>query len=840
MKHNAIHRLLLLILLTSSAQAQETLLRWYNGDVLSGTLLESESGQICWSSPIFADDLVVNTNALDSIEFPVQATPAAEAFRVGTVTGDVFTADLVGSSDEAFLFASQRYGRVQVGRDAVYSLQRVDNANLVFDGSQFGQWQLLMDGPIRHLSTRVYRGDWTWGASFPDLASLTPVDEARFSAGYLDLGLSRFQGRFAMSFKGDIRVPATGQYRFEGSVDDEAHLWIDGTKIRNDAEIARRYRAVVTLAQGSHSLRLDYIDLGGEAHLSLWMVNAREEYTSLAESNPTSGWQQGVGGHAQTFRKKASLFRAVELPDSFAIDLELSSSQVPQFVLAIGKDRDSVDSKQSLRLETWDNELVVMQGKVFEPVMSLEEHVRDLRLRLAFDRDSRRFQVFDASGILLASVPDVEAATGQSGITLRNRGEDLAVHRLGIYRQLDPDAGQAFDAAGVRVHLINGQVVCGRLYAAGQAAHVMDEAGMRHDIDLEQVDRIARPGTQLEVAEHVTELSYADGAVLRGRVVRIRPDQVALRTGFTSEPVICTLAGASLLRFDSHAAEVFAPGDDMDELFTAAGRLRGRLSFDLAGSPLSWHVPGAAKPLRLATGVAARIQRSQPVAKGAALAVDTDRFPCVLHLTNGEVMPCQILSYDRQTLGFESPFVIQRTLDAQFIKAIEFSPLKRQEDELGVDAAKLQRALTVPRFNRNSPPTHILMARNGDLKRGSLLGISTRSVQFQSKLRKQTIPIERMACVVNVSESPREPNESPGTLNDVTGWVRARLADGSILIFEARKSSDGRLFGHSAIYGDVAIPCDIIQELSFGGFEGMSLRPLFDGWVVRPAEEPAF
>lgn len=847
--------------LIAPMQGQETLLRWNNGDVLSGTLLESESGQIRWSSPIFADDLVVDMNALDAIEFPAQVVHANEAFRVGTVTGDVFVADLIDSTDEGLLFSSRRHGTFQVRRDVIYSLQHAANPNLVFEGSQFGQWKLLNDGPIKNLRTKVFQGDWTWGTPFPDLAELTPVDEARFTAGYLDLGLSRFREKFALSFEGDFVVSSTGKYRFEGGVDDEAHLWIDGKEIPNEAAIAFQYRSSVHLAQGSHSLRLDYIDLGGESRLSFWIVNDKEKYTSLAENNQTSGWHRGVGGHPQTFRKKASLFRAVELSDSFEIDLALSCSKVPQFALAIGKEKGRDDTSHSLRLETWADELVVVQDKVFEPVMTLEKHMRDVRLRLAFDSDTNTLKMFDAGGGLLVTVKGVQAQTGLSGITLRNRGEDLAVRRLSVYRQLNTEVRPAFDAARTRVHLVDGQVVYGRLHAAEGGAYVADQAGTRRTVELDQVDHIARPGAALAVTANVTELSYADGAIVRGRVARMSADQLLLHTAFSDEPVICALGGAALLRFGSHDTETFTSSDDMDELFTAAGRLRGRLSFDLAGSPLSWQMPGANTPLRLASGDAARIVRiGQSMPKGPSS--DANQFPCVLHLKNGEIIPCQVLSYDQRTLGFESPFITQRTLDAQYVKAIEFVPLKgrkvdvpmskqtnaflksllRPEKQtlLGVDPVKLKRALTVPRFSRNSPPSHILVARNGDLKRGRLQGLSVQTIQFESKLRKQTVPVDRIARVVNVTRPEQEPNASPEALIDSSDKVRASLADGSILIFAAIESRDGELIGRSDMYGDMAIPTDRILDLSMGGFEKELFKSLFEGWVVRPAQEPDF
>ena len=159
---------------------------------------------------------------------------------------------------------------------------------------------------------------------------------------------------------------------------------------------------------------------------------------------------------------------------------------------------------------------------------------------------------------------------------------------------------------------------------------------------------------------------------------------------------------------------------------------------------------------------------------------------------------------------------------------------------LDIDSVKLERALTVPRFRRENPHSHILVAKNGDLKRGNLLGMSTQTIQFESKLRKQTFPVDRLACVVNVSQPEEEPNGPSVTTTDPKGQVRADLADGSILIFAALESRDGKLIGRSTLYGDMAIPTESVQNLSMGGFEKEPLTSLFEEWVVRPAQEPIF
>ncbi|MDP7639398.1 MAG: hypothetical protein QGG73_06745, partial [Candidatus Hydrogenedentes bacterium] len=129
------------------AQETETTLRWKNGDALHGNLLESGPGQIRWSSPLFSDEVILDTDALESITFPTQSSTAATGtFRVGTVSGDVFTAELVGSDDSTYRFSSKRYGEFSVNRDSVFSLDRRENPNLIFDGSQLQKWDIERSG----------------------------------------------------------------------------------------------------------------------------------------------------------------------------------------------------------------------------------------------------------------------------------------------------------------------------------------------------------------------------------------------------------------------------------------------------------------------------------------------------------------------------------------------------------------------------------------------------------------------------------------------------------------------------------------------------------------------
>ena len=806
------------VLYTPIIQAQKAatsrtdmqILRWKNGDALPGNLLKSASGAaqaarglaVQWSSPYFLDDLSVDIGVLDSVAFPKQSVPATEAFRVGTVAGDIWIANIIDSDEKTFLFSSERHGRFRVSREAIYSLERREHPNLIFDGSQMTNWE------------------------FP---------------------------------KQNLKEPRV-----------------------------------------------------------LFSVNALPD------------WYADRGGHLHTDKVKAKIFHPLDWPQHFEIDVEFASAtRPPGFVFALG-----TNLYEALRLETWVNELVVVQGTLFEPVLTIQPDRRNFRLRLAYDGDTGVLEVFDFAGNLLLKLDEVGQTVKESGIYIYNRGQNLTVRRLRVYRQPIDSTQQQIDASKPRIHMMNGQVVYGKLFVEKGGNYVLDDAGNRHDIDIQQIDRIVQPGAALVEMEHLVALTYPDGAVLRGTIDQVNPDSVSLQTAFADEPIECVFAGASLLRIeDSRFPQDNAQIEDADRLFHPSGTLRGRVSFTMEdGSFIRWKPVGASKAVRLANNRQTHIERNNRRAS-KVYPFDTSQFRHILHLKSGEIIPCQISSYDEKTVGFQSPFISTHLIDSADVKALEFSGrthanyidrarsanrngsytvlthrrnikmekfewnIEDNDKELWVEGdelpnlevllqeggkidllkdgkvkiivngkelelnsnsqdhqldKKLERALTVPRFSRDTPPSHILVAENGDMKRGKLLGFNGETIRFDSKLRQFSVPIDRVARVVDVnkeaiSNQQRSRQLKDGvakptpslSLTDNYSDVCVRLTDGSILIFEPLEIKDDTLFGRSSIYGDIKVPIESIQHLYLGDTTE-SFEAAFAAWVVRPAKEPVF
>lgn len=813
----AIAALTILWLPLTHAEETEIVLHWKNGDTLPGQLLESKSGKIHWSSPHFSDNLIVDVNVLDSIVFPKKSMSVTEAFRVGTVSGDIWMADLIGSDDNTLLFSSKRHGEFRVNREMIYTLESREHSNLLFDGSQLSAWKL-------------------------------PEQD-------------------------------------NGNGDNGSVL-----------------------------------------------------FSQEQEAQPS--WHSDRGGRPQTKIAKANIFHAFDWPKRFEIDLELASNaRPPSFVFALGK-----NLYETVRLETWVNELVVVQGTLFEPVLTIQPDRRNFRLRITYHENTDGentgvLKVLDLNGNVLLKLDGVKPTVEASGIYIYNRGQDLTVRRLRVYRQPTKITNRQIGASKPRVYMMSGEIVPGKLFVEKNELSlrgtVLDTDGTQRDIDLQQIDRVVQPGITLKTTTQPTTLTYIDGTVLRGQITQLNSDSIQLQTAFVSDPITCSLAGASLLKFES-TTKTQASVEDYDKLFYESGSLRGHISFDSKDvASLRWKPVGASESVRLANARGTRVERAlQRVSKQKPF--DTAQFPHLLHLKNGEVIPCQILSYDETSIGFQSPFISVQHIDSVHVKGIEFSGKKtrtrtenrnpititggkgkhrviledgrilnavtrrakdgnveiiilsdKKEEQpkwvkvegdfavndavalkRGVELifdpletrsrkldAKLERALTVPRFNRDDPPNHILVASNGDLKRGKLLGINEQTIQFDSKLRKFSLPIDRVARVVDVdTESNQQSaisnqkgqNPLPLTVFDglrqptaIQSEIRVTLTDNPILIFEPLEVKEGKLLGRSSIYDKVSVPVDSIQYLHFGE-KAKSFKSVYEEWVVRPAKEPAY
>jgi hypothetical protein len=119
------------------------------------------------------------------------------------------------------------------------------------------------------LRYRFYKGSWTL---MPDFSKLTPV----FESVATDLNVESRQLRaddWGMVLEGDFKIDKAGEYNFYLTSDDGSKLYIDDRLIiDNDGDHSLlELKGATEMSAGSHKLRIDFFEAGGEAILGLDM-----------------------------------------------------------------------------------------------------------------------------------------------------------------------------------------------------------------------------------------------------------------------------------------------------------------------------------------------------------------------------------------------------------------------------------------------------------------------------------------------------------------------------------------------------------------------------------------
>ncbi len=121
----------------------------------------------------------------------------------------------------------------------------------------------------------------------------------------------------------------------------------------------------------------------------------------------------------------------VALPEMVEVDFSVRSSQRPEFQIVL-----EGDQKQRLRIETWNDELVLVAGLNFKSLRKIPNDAREVALRILWDRKANKCSVFEPNGspenaVVNWDVPEDADNVGKE-IVLHNRGRDLTLEMLRV------------------------------------------------------------------------------------------------------------------------------------------------------------------------------------------------------------------------------------------------------------------------------------------------------------------------------------------------------------------------------------------------------------------------
>ncbi|HEX4083571.1 MAG TPA: redoxin family protein [Chthoniobacteraceae bacterium] len=128
---------LTILAMSATAAAHAATLRWLNGETMAGDLVAATGTTASWQSPCFESPLVLKWQALQRIDYPLAQTGQAaqtEPFHFSLRDGSAFYGDIVSITGSSVFVHGSRVGDVELKRSEVLAARRAGGGALVWDG----------------------------------------------------------------------------------------------------------------------------------------------------------------------------------------------------------------------------------------------------------------------------------------------------------------------------------------------------------------------------------------------------------------------------------------------------------------------------------------------------------------------------------------------------------------------------------------------------------------------------------------------------------------------------------------------------------------------------------
>ncbi|MFM9059198.1 MAG: hypothetical protein ACKOSQ_08755 [Planctomycetaceae bacterium] len=221
-------------------------------------------------------------------------------------------------------------------------------------------------------------------------------------------------------------------------------------------------------------------------------------------------------------------------------------------------------------------------------------------------------------------------------------------------------------------------------------------------------------------------------------------------------------------------------------------------------------------------------------------------YPSSIVLRSGDEVPCRIERIDADGVLLKSPLTGGLEAEAvrvpvALVKAVELANVPR----VTIDPAAMDWLLTLPRMQRDRPPTHLIRLVEGDYVRGWLQRLDEKTVMFEMLEIVKELPRAEVARIIwlhpdvpRADENEDAPKPEPVPEDDGL-LVQGIGAGGRRTTLVADTVAGNVLRGHCRAFGPGRIDLGQVDRLLIGGAIGRDDRQLpFAQWTLKPAREP--
>jgi thiol-disulfide isomerase/thioredoxin len=210
-----------------------------------------------------------------------------------------------------------------------------------------------------------------------------------------------------------------------------------------------------------------------------------------------------------------------------------------------------------------------------------------------------------------------------------------------------------------------------------------------------------------------------------------------------------------------------------------------------------------------------------------------------LHLRTGDTIPVEVTGMDEKGLYLNTSLSGATFVPHERIKCVELVA----SGSFRVDEAKRDRLLTLPRMQKDSPPTHLICSKNGDFLRGRILEMDDSRLKVEVRLETREVPRDRVAQIIwlHADELTGKPPVAPANGDVGSDRVQAVYRNGNRLTFFLERSDPKTVSGKSDILGACHVDLARVDQLLFGSKIELSAAQLaHHTWRMHYATEPKF
>jgi thiol-disulfide isomerase/thioredoxin len=812
-----------------------------NDGFIAGELRGSDNPQMLrWHSPLFASPLEFPLSALKAVQYEVAGQPPAPLgeFCFELMDDDFLYGDLVELTEDDVVLSSAKLGRIRLRRDRVRRIYHWKGADSIYLGPNgFAGWkengpaqqwrddggQLQCDqggssifGDLGIPAQAMIAFELSW-QSKADFVLALGVDEHDATAPrgmHLEVWDDELVAVVESSNDADVTSlqkvgPGPGRVRFQAYLDQAKGRLIllspSGKPLAtlNTHPKKPLVHSGLRLTNGKGDVRLEYV------RITRWNGQlpreAREDQPRIHRLDGSIAYGQltAYDPKSKKFTLRDGATTTVVAQDAVA---DLYFAPPPPDAKTPGKSGTA-------------------PSKVSDQMVE-EEVAKDGEIK-GFLTEIERANAYLAKLRKIAVAPDKlpeneETKTIVKGLKekIERRKEELRPQirkRLEVVSSPKPPEFWDFDGK-VRLSLRDGSRFSGVLARIENAHLTLTCPGIREPLRVPLTElrgmMAPRPGKMQPpaVVGKAGKLE-ADGLSLKGWLVggTETPQASCLvwhpEFGLNDSPVVRGASGRVIYRDIPPPPKLTAPAPQANGPQARVVIFNGASAEPQAKAP-QWLLPGGGKP--------------------------------GLHLRSGDTIPCEVIAIDEKGITLKSPISDTTFVANEKIKSIE---LTTTWGSTQVDEAKRDRLLTLPRLQRDAPPTHLICSKNGDFLRGRIISMDEKNLKVEVRLENRIIPRDRVAQIIwlHADELTGKPSASTAAQSNQKTRVQTVRANGDRLTFVADKADLKQISGRSDVLGPCHAALADVDQLLFGNsIEESAALLAYHLWKLHHAADPKY